>query len=157
MKESNVSALKNQSSVDFNSSLVVSITGEHESGVLLIEHESIGKEAVEARATTPIPENLSYPVDALCLFEQGDPSKPIVIGLLNPTVQISAKTSISDTNTLKLNGRKLDFSGYDQIKLECGKSSITLNKNGKIVLKGNDIISRAAHNNKIKGGSIALN
>ena len=45
----------------------------------------------------------------------------------------------------------------DQIVIRCGKSSITLMSDGKIVVKGTKIISRASGENAIKGAQIKLN
>jgi hypothetical protein len=44
-----------------------------------------------------------------------------------------------------------------QITLRCGKSSITLYPNGKIVLRGDYILSDAEGLNRIIGGQIELN
>ena len=44
-----------------------------------------------------------------------------------------------------------------EIHICCGESSIQMNKNGKIEIRGNDILSQAARNNRIRGGSIGLN
>ena len=44
-----------------------------------------------------------------------------------------------------------------QLKLKCGQSSIVMRRDGKLVVKGLDIVSRAKRNNKIKGGSVHIN
>ncbi|MTD28508.1 hypothetical protein [Erwinia sorbitola] len=44
-----------------------------------------------------------------------------------------------------------------KITIECGKSSITLHPNGKIVLKGEYIFSDANGVNRISGGRLELN
>lgn len=44
-----------------------------------------------------------------------------------------------------------------QLDLKCGKSSIMLKTNGKLIVKAVDIVSRAKRNNKIKGGSVNIN
>jgi hypothetical protein len=44
-----------------------------------------------------------------------------------------------------------------KLTLRCGKSSITLYPNGKIVLKGEYILSDAEGTNRINGGRIELN
>jgi hypothetical protein len=53
--------------------------------------------------------------------------------------------------------RKLRLVGQDQISLECGRSSLTMRKDGKIVIKGEQIVSRATGTNRIKGGTVAIN
>ena len=41
--------------------------------------------------------------------------------------------------------------------IECGKSSIILSKDGKLQLKGNELLSRARGMNKIKGAGVNIN
>ena len=43
------------------------------------------------------------------------------------------------------------------LTLRCGQGSITLRKDGKILIQGLDIVSRAKRNLKIKGGSVHIN
>jgi hypothetical protein len=49
------------------------------------------------------------------------------------------------------------FDAKDEIQLRCGKSSVTLRKDGKIEIKGTQIVSRASGVNRIKGASVAIN
>jgi uncharacterized protein (DUF2345 family) len=44
-----------------------------------------------------------------------------------------------------------------EIVLKCGKGSITINKDGKIVILGTNLISRSRGRNKIKGASVSIN
>ena len=44
-----------------------------------------------------------------------------------------------------------------EIVLECGEGSITIRKDGKIVIKGTHLLSRAAGVNRIKGGQVNIN
>ena len=41
--------------------------------------------------------------------------------------------------------------------LKCGDSSITLREDGKILIKGKDLLSHAKRLNRIKGGAVAIN
>lgn len=86
--------------------------------------------------------------DVALLFEQNDVRKPIVIGLMHviaPTVEVSS------------DAMKREITAKEELVLRCGDSSILLRKDGKIVIKGRDILSRARRNNKVKGGSVQLN
>ena len=61
--------------------------------------------------------------------------------------------------------KKRDKSGPDELTIEakqnlvlrCGDGSITLRNDGKILIKGKDLVSRAKRLNRIKGGSVAIN
>lgn len=52
---------------------------------------------------------------------------------------------------------ELVLSSKTKLTLRCGKSSITLYPNGKIVLRGEYILSDAEGINRINGGRIELN
>lgn len=52
---------------------------------------------------------------------------------------------------------ELVFASDKKITLSCGKSSITLYPNGKIVLKGDYILSDAEGVNRLTGGRIDIN
>lgn len=56
----------------------------------------------------------------------------------------------ADEETLVLSAR-------ERIVLRCGKSSLTLHANGKIVLRGEYILSEAEDVNRLAGGRIELN
>lgn len=52
---------------------------------------------------------------------------------------------------------QVDILADDKITLRCGKGSITIEKSGRILLKGVEIVSRAEKGNRIRGASIKLN
>lgn len=57
----------------------------------------------------------------------------------------------------RVDGRQVVVHGTDEILLECGASSILLRKDGKIILKGAQIVSRASGRHKIRGASVQIN
>ncbi|EBS6871709.1 DUF2345 domain-containing protein [Salmonella enterica] len=52
---------------------------------------------------------------------------------------------------------ELVFTAQQKITLNCGKSRITLYPNGKIVIKGEYILSDAEGVNRLSGGRIEVN
>lgn len=52
---------------------------------------------------------------------------------------------------------ELVFTAQQKITLSCGKSQITLYPNGKIVIKGEYILSDAEGINRLSGGRIEVN
>lgn len=44
-----------------------------------------------------------------------------------------------------------------EIVLRCGKSSITLRKDGRVLIRGADVVSRSSGPNRIKGASVQVN
>jgi hypothetical protein len=56
-----------------------------------------------------------------------------------------------------MDGRRLVLEGLDELVLRCGEASITLRRNGRIVIRGVEVETRAAGSNKIRGGSVQIN
>jgi hypothetical protein len=83
-------------------------------------------------------------------FESGDPRKPIVLGRIH-------RSPVSRPVEGQLDGETLTFTADKQIVLRCGKSSITLTRAGKILIRGAYLLSRSSGVNRIKGGSVQLN
>jgi hypothetical protein len=53
--------------------------------------------------------------------------------------------------------KRIAIEATDRIELVCGESSLTMSKEGKVVLKGEQIVSRAKGVNKIKGAAVKIN
>jgi len=66
-----------------------------------------------------------------------------------------SKRDISQMTTLE--DKVLHIKADDGLVIECGKSSIILTKDGKVQIKGNDLLSRANRMNKIKGAGVNIN
>ncbi len=45
----------------------------------------------------------------------------------------------------------------ESMTFKCGESSIALRKDGKLMIQGNDVLSRAKRCQRIKGGTVAIN
>jgi hypothetical protein len=91
--------------------------------------------------------------NVLLLFENGEPDKPIIVGLIKP----STRTEPPKLVEVQLDGEKLVFSAGREIVLRCGKASITLTRAGKILIRGAYLLSRSSGVNRIKGGSVQIN
>jgi hypothetical protein len=97
-------------------------------------------------------------------FDQGNPLRPIITGILQgpePSTEELAldidKELITSQLQAKIDGEQVTLSAEKEIVLQCGKSSITLTKAGKIIIRGEYLLSRATGVNKIKGGSVQIN
>lgn len=100
---------------------------------------------------------------AVLQFENGDPKLPVLMGLLQPTVQtplldaLLAAPAEDSKLEAKVDGKRVVIEGKDEIVLRCGQASITLRRNGKVVLRGTYLETRASGTNRIKGGSVQIN
>ena len=97
-------------------------------------------------------------------FDQGNPLRPVIMGMLQniqtPVEELAIDVSKElDSKQLqaKLDGDQVTLSAEKEIVLQCGKSSITLTKAGKIIIRGEYLLSRSTGVNKIKGGSVQIN
>jgi len=84
------------------------------------------------------------------VFPDGDPARPLVMGLIQDPISGAPVSATVDGETVNLKGER-------EIRLECGKASIVLRADGKIVIKGTRLLSRASRTQRIKGGSVSIN
>jgi hypothetical protein len=83
-------------------------------------------------------------------FDKGNQSLPIIIGRVyesNPDARPIAK----------LDGERVVFKAEREIELRCGDASIVLTRAGKVLIKGNFVLTRSRGANKIKGAYVDIN
>lgn len=86
----------------------------------------------------------------LLTFEQSRSELPIVLGLLQDQLRpLRAEAEVD--------GERVEIVGKDEIVLRCGLASITLRRNGRVVIRGVHVETRASGVNRIRGGSVAIN
>jgi len=94
-------------------------------------------------------------------FEEGEPSRPIILGVLQPwaTLPADPREPAPVTNSLApdRNSETLLLTAAREIILSCGKASITLTSAGKLLLRGAYLLSHSSGANRIKGGSVQIN
>ncbi|MGH8352954.1 MAG: DUF6484 domain-containing protein, partial [Pseudomonas sp.] len=91
---------------------------------------------IAARSTTQLSrEDLGAQV--ALLFEAGDPSRPLVIGRIQRLAPAPAPVSVAH-----LDGERLELCAEREIVLRCGKASITLTREGKVIIHGAYLSSR---------------
>ena len=92
----------------------------------------------------------------LLAFEGGDPSRPIVLGMLRGSEGWPQHKKPEQVQ-VDADGERLVVNATQQLVLRCGKASITLTRAGKVLIEGAYVLSRSTGVNRIKGGSVQLN
>jgi hypothetical protein len=96
------------------------------------------------------------------VFEKGDARFPIAIGLVqeppSPLAQLlGAKAPRPAPVEASLDGRRVTLTADREIVLRCGEASLTLQRDGKVVIRGTYVETHAAGTNRIKGGQVKIN
>lgn len=121
----------------------------------------------------------------MLLFENGDPRLPVIIGLMQvesttplldamlsepkpeaatepaspsePEKAPEPEVNSAEPMEAHVDGKRVVIEGADEIVLKCGQASITLRRNGKLILKGTYVETHSTGVNRIKGGSVQIN
>ncbi len=101
---------------------------------------------------------------ALLMFENGDPGLPIIVTLLATPSATPLLDAVLEQSSLPeppeevvVDGERVLLRGNEEVVLQCGRASITLRRDGKIVLRGSEILTVASGLQRIKGGKVQIN
>jgi Domain of unknown function (DUF6484) len=101
--------------------------------------------------------------EVLLAFDCDQDDRPIVLGLLATTALTEPVTpSVADNDSARptealLDGKRVVLEAHDEIVLRCGQASITLRRNGRVVIRGTYVETHSKGVNRIKGGSVQIN
>jgi hypothetical protein len=111
--------------------------------------------AQPARATVDLHSaDIGKPV--VVMFEHADPRRPIVLGRLHEPHYHGAPGG-PDHVEVEADGQRLVVSARDRIVLRCGKASLTLTKEGKVIIQGAYVSNQSSGVLRLKGGSVQIN
>jgi hypothetical protein len=102
---------------------------------------------VPARSLVPL--DAALPREVLLVFEESRLDRPIVVGFLQDPAAAQA--------VARVDGQRVVIEGKDEIELRCGSASIVLRRNGRVVIRGLEVETRARGVNRIRGGSVRIN
>ena len=136
--------------------------------------QNITNKPISAITTLPLEQSHVSRQVAL-LFNQGDFSQPIVTGLIHSPLQVMLDnyqqneiTMVESSKNVELvgnikaddvciDGKKITLEAKDEMVFKCGQSSITLTKEGKVLIRGKYLLNRSSGVNRIMGGSVQVN
>ena len=141
------------------------IVGPGGPGEIVVEHP--GAEPAPARLLTSLNvADLSKPAavgrQILLIFEGGNPHRPIIVGVLQDPLEALVSMEIQPDGPLAtpdpvIDGKRVTIEAQEEITLKCGAGSITLRKDGKVLIKGTHLLSRSAGPIRIKGARVDIN
>lgn len=124
------------------------LCGRDETGTPLVDFADNPSAApLPARSTVVLDEAVVEREVAL-LFEDNQLRRPVIVGVIQPATPVATAT---------VDDREVVLEGKERVELRCGKAKIVLTKDGKVLVKGTDILSRSEGPNRLKGASIQLN
>ncbi len=100
--------------------------------------------------------------EVLLSFENNDPKLPIIVDYMHSLIHDIAEhpTTVIEADEQGeaiVDGKRLVLEAENEIVLKCGKASITLTKAGKVLIKGEYVLSHSSGNNRIRGVSVSIN
>jgi hypothetical protein len=159
------------------------LVGADGAGLPRVDFEGNAAGPLVARRTVPLPPELlqgtaAQPQRVVLMFENGDPRLPLIVGLEqanSATPMLDAMLSEPDSEPTTepepteaasaelapveahVDGKRVTIEGADEVVLKCGQASITLRRNGKVIIKGTYVETHSTGVNRIKGGSVQVN
>ena len=121
---------------------IATVSGFDASGVALVALD--GKAPAAAESLCPLTDDL---VGAKVLVARIAGDVPVILGRLQPPAQM--------VRTDKGKGHVI--TAEKELELRCGKARIKLHADGRITLRGTQILSRAEGANRVQGASVQLN
>jgi len=108
-----------------------------------------------ARAKTVIPLSAEHVGSELVLWNrEGD---LVILGRLLSEQEVRLPSSGPGTFSVEADGRKISIDAAQQLVLRSGKASITLTAAGKVIIRGDYVLTRSTGVNQIKGASVQIN
>lgn len=139
----------------------------NESGLVLVDYSGNSLGPLVARTTSSSNAKLlgkAKPAgrEVLLAFDNNDPGHPIIVDTMYSLIEEIAEPAATALEAEKpqeaiIDGQRISFDAENEIVLRCGKASITLTRAGKVLIKGEYVLSHSSGENRIRGGSISIN
>jgi len=134
-----------------------------EQGVLKVAFPGSAGDVTARLAVALNPTRIQRAIDSqqsvMLALENDDVSRPIVLGLVESTVPKVATAEDSAARVIEcdVDGKRVRVVGEDEIVLQCGLASITLRRNGRVLIRGTHVETYSEGTNRIKGGQVRIN
>lgn len=118
------------------------ITGLAPDGRAQVRVPSLGETPLVAQSLVPVTAASIGRMAAVAMM--GD--EPLILGLVQPPVP-----------EVEADGEKLVIEARREMTLRCGKASITMTADGRVTIRGTQVLSRSDGPNRVQGASVQLN
>lgn len=119
-------------------------------------------QAMPARLLKPVRRKDLFDADGLgrevlVVFDGDRLDRPIIIGVMAAESEAALESPPGQPDPPDSGRERLVIEAGSELVLKCGSGSITLRQDGKIVLRGTHLLSRASGPIRIKGGHVEIN
>lgn len=138
-----------------------------ESGCIFVDFPGNAGGPIVARTTSSVKTqifNLRNPTgrEVLLAFENNNPGLPIIVDTMYSLIEEITEPAASfieaeEPQEVTIDGKRISFEAENEIVLKCGKASITLTKAGRVLIKGEYVLSHSSGENRIRGGAVSIN
>ena len=126
------------------------LTGVHRAEITGIGPDGRAQVRVPSLAEVPLSARSLVPVTAgavgreVAVTMMGD--EPLILGLIQPPAP-----------EVEADGERRVIEAGRELTLRCGKASITMTADGRVTIRGTQVLSRAEGPNRVQGASVQLN
>ena len=103
---------------------------------------ALGDVLLLAQSLVPVPAEAVGRLAAVTMMDD----EPLILGLIQPLVP-----------EVEADGEKLVLEARREVTLRCGKASIHLTADGRVTIRGTQVLSRSDGPNRVQGASVQLN
>jgi hypothetical protein len=114
-----------------------------------------GCEVLNSSEDSPL--RLIHKDAVLLLLPYGDAGRGIILGRLGSSRTRTTEQAEPGNSAVSATPDTLVLEAKRELTLRVGEGSITIRQDGKILLRGKDLVSHAQRMNRIKGGSVSIN
>lgn len=118
---------------------VVGITPDGRAQVVV---PALGETPLLARSLVPVPEGAVGRLAAVTMMDE----EHLILGLIQPLAP-----------EVETDGERLVLEARREVTLRCGKASIHLTADGRVTIRGTQVLSRSDGPNRVQGASVQLN
>lgn len=97
-------------------------------------------------------------------FAANNGGEPVILGFIQSALDqvvaltdVDMETGTAETPVVRHTEHGVEIHAEQSLTLVCGKSRVTLTRDGRVLVRAENIVSRASGSHQIKGGSVHLN